>query len=80
MMLQLSPTQNHLPELQRRLEAGWRIEEPLLQRSVLHGLHGRQAVLEVVLCKNGERSVLALCDDPDVQHFVVKHRFDILEV
>lgn len=76
----VAPTQNHLPELRRRLEAGWHVEEPLLQRSVLHGLNGRQSVIEVVICRDDERSVLALCDDPDVQHFVVEHRFDILEV
>jgi hypothetical protein len=76
----LQPTHNHLPELRRRLEAGWHVEEPLLQRSVLHGIDGRRAVIEVVICRDGERSVLALCDDPDVQHFVGEHRFDILHV
>ncbi len=79
-MLQHATTQNHLPELQRRLAAGWRVEEPLLQRSVLHGIHGRQAVLEVVMYRAGERSVLALCDDPEIHRFVVNHHFDILEV
>ena len=80
MMLRYSTTNNHLPELQRRLETGWRIEQPLLQRSVLHGLHGRQSVFEVVICRDGERTVLALCDDPEVQQFVGTHRLDILEV
>lgn len=53
-MYERQTTRHHLPELQRRLEEGWHVEEPLLRRSVLHGVDGRRSVFEVVIRKNGE--------------------------
>ena len=79
-MFELQTTRHHLPELQRRLDEGWHIEEPLLHRSVLHGLHGRRSVFEVVICRNGERRAIALSDEPEVEHFLAQQKFAILEV
>ena len=79
-MVEQQTTTSHLPELLRRLETGWRIEEPLLQRTVLHGADGRASVLEVVIRKDGERRVIALDDDPDVGRFLEERRLAIFEV
>lgn len=79
-MIDLRPTTNHLPELLQRLHAGWSIEEPLLQRSTLGSMRGRQTVIEVVIRKDQVRSVLALIDDPEVYDFLTEHHFAILEI
>ena len=79
-MLEAQPTRHHLPELLRRLDDGWRIEEPLLQRSVSHGLHGRSTVLEVVICKEGQRRAIALADGAEVQQFLRQRRLRVFEV
>lgn len=79
-MVEQQTTTSHLPELLHRLEIGWRIEEPLLQRTVLHGADGRASVLEVVIRKDGERRVIALGDDPEVGQFLEERRLAIFEV
>jgi hypothetical protein len=79
-VIELPTTRNHLPELLRRLDEGWSIEEPLLHRSVVHGWDGRRSVFEVVICRDVERRALALVDDPDVEQFLTQRCFAILEV
>ncbi len=74
-MFERQTTRNHLPELQRRLEAGWRVEEPLLQRSVLHRRGWTSICVRGCDCRNGERSVL-IVDEPEIQHFA-QRRFAI---
>jgi hypothetical protein len=79
-MIELQTTRHHLPELQRRLADGWYIEEPLLRRSVLHGLDGRRSIFEVVIRKNGERRAIALSDEPEIERFLAQRGLAILEV
>ena len=79
-MVELHVTTSHLPELLRRLHDGWEIDEPLLQRSVLHRPGGRASVFEVVIHKDRERRVLALADDPDVLQFLKERQLAIFEV
>ena len=79
-MVELLTTQHHLSELQRRLAQGWHVEEPLLRRSVLHGWDGRRSLYEVIICKDGERHVIALTDEPEIEDFLEQRQFVILEV
>ncbi len=79
-MVDVSITTGQLADLIRRLEDGWRIEAPLLQRGVLHGREGRSAVLEVVICKDGERRVLALRDDLEMRQYFEARRVTILAI
>jgi hypothetical protein len=79
-VIELAVTTSHLPELLRRLDEGWWIEEPLLQRSILFGLDGRRSVLEAVICKDRERCVIALGDEPEVQAFVAQRGLRLLEL
>ena len=79
-MIDVSITSGQLADLVCRLDNGWRIEAPLLQRSILHGPEGRRAVLEVVIRKDGERRVLALSDDLEARQFFEARRVGILAI
>ncbi len=79
-MIELPTVTGHLPELLRYLDDGWHIEAPLLQRSALHGIDGRSAVLEIVLRKERQRRVIAVGDDVEVRHFFESRRLPILEI
>ena len=79
-MIELPVATSYLPELLCRLDDGWQVEESILQRSLLHGPRGRDAVLEVILRKDRERTVIALADDPEAWEFVAQRRLAILEV
>lgn len=79
--MQVERTQmERLALLESWLLGGWWIEEPVLQRSVYHGLHGRVCAFEVILSHADERRVLALHDGPDVQQFLAEHQLTVLNV
>jgi hypothetical protein len=79
-VIELPVSTSYLSELLSRLDDGWQVEEPILQRTLLHGPRGRHTALEVILRKERERKVIALADDPEVWEFVARRRFAILEV
>ncbi len=69
-----------LDQLRSWLMAGWVIEEPVLQRSIYHGIHGRVTGFEVVVERGGERRVVALRDVPEVQNFMLERGLTVLEL
>ena len=79
-MIELESSTGDLRELVAQLDAGWHIEAPLLQRTMLHGAAGGHAVLEAILARNGVHRFIALVDDPDVRWFLDERHLAILPV
>ncbi len=79
-MLNTIEAHDRLGELIGWLAAGWQIEEPILQRSVLHGPRGRLCAFEVIVARAGERRVLALTDTAAVQRWLGQHEIKVLNI
>lgn len=79
-MASVGSDNQRLSQLQAWLDAGWVIEEPVLQRSVYHGLNGRVCAFEVVVRHRERRQVIALHDAPDVQLFLLQRRLAVLDL
>lgn len=62
------------------LEAGWQIEEPVVQRSVYYTVAGRVSAFELVLHCRDQRRVVALEAVPAVQAFLRQHALAVLEL
>lgn len=62
------------------LDAGWQIEEPVIQRSVYYTNAGRVCALELVLSSGDARRVVALEDAPAVQAFLKQRQLRVLDL
>jgi hypothetical protein len=69
-----------LSQIQAWLQAGGRIEEPVLQRSAYHGMTGRVCVFEVIVNHGGDRRVIALADDPAVYTWLSRQHLAVLDI
>lgn len=70
----------HLHQVCAWLEAGWQIEEPVVQRSVYYTAAGRVSAFELVLHSPDERRVVALEAGPAVQAFLKQRDLVVLEL
>jgi len=63
-------TTNRLQWLQSQIAAGWRLEAPVLERSVYIGADNRASAFEFVLRHERGCQVIAVPDCPEVRHFL----------
>jgi hypothetical protein len=75
-----APQRVRLSEVCARLEAGWRIEEPIVRRSAYYTSCGRVCALELALKSQDERRVVTLDDLPEVQAFLKQRQLAALEL
>lgn len=69
-----------IKQLQDWTEAGWRIEEPVVQRDAYYRSDGRVCAVEIVLRRGGERRVIALRDEPEVARLLHVQGIGVLDV
>ena len=63
-------TTNRLQWLQSQIAAGWRLEAPVLERSVYVGTNDRANAFEFVLRHERGCQVVTIPDCPEVRHFL----------
>jgi hypothetical protein len=61
---------SRLQWLARQIDAGWRIEAPVLERQVYRGAEGRVGAFEFVLRSADGCQVVAVGDCPEVREFL----------
>jgi hypothetical protein len=66
----LEYTTNRLQWLQSQIAAGWRLEAPVLERSVYVSADGRASAFEFVLRHERDYQVIAIPDCPEVRDFL----------
>jgi hypothetical protein len=66
----LEYTTNRLQWLQSQIAAGWRLEAPVLERSVYISANDRASAFEFVLRHERGYQVIAVPDCPEVLHFL----------
>ncbi|MBA3944644.1 MAG: hypothetical protein H0X37_08795 [Herpetosiphonaceae bacterium] len=71
---------DRLSQLMTWITDGWRVEEPILQRSMLHCRTGSICAFEVVVRRDDERRVIALMDDHAVQLWLEQANFHVLHI
>jgi hypothetical protein len=66
----LEYTTNRLQWLQSQIAAGWRLEAPVLERSMYISADGRTSTFEFVLRHERGYQVIAVPDCPEVRRFL----------
>lgn len=79
-MIPVSGDDQRMSQLQAWLDAGWWIEEPVLQRSAYHGLNGRVWAFEIVVRRSEQRQVIVLPDAPPVHQFLQQQHLAVLDL
>jgi hypothetical protein len=62
--------------LQSQLAAGWRLEAPVLERSIFVSAAGRTSAFEFVLRNERGCQVIAIPDCPEVRHFLRERQLE----
>lgn len=80
MMRQNNDLPDRLHQIMTWLSQGWQIEEPVLQRTILHGAAGSSGAFEVVMRRNDERRVLALNASSSIEDWLAQRSVSVLNI
>ena len=82
MMCDLAPDSPHtmplirsqgIATLERLLDAGWRIEPPVLARLAWSPRYADQFAYHFILERDTQRSLVVIADSPELQHVLAAH-------
>lgn len=63
--------------LERLLEAGWRIEPPVLARLAWSRHDSDQFAYHFILQRDTQRSLVVIADSPELHHFLAAHALPV---
>jgi hypothetical protein len=63
--------------LERLLEAGWRIDPPVLARPAWDPQRADEMAYHFILQRDSQRSLVVIADSPELQRFLVAHAIPV---